>query len=492
MKRPNLLIVMTDHQRADTVLPEHPAVTPNLTRLGKQGVTFTNVYAPMAHCCPARASFHSGLYPSRHGVWNNVNNGMALSRGLNPGVRLFSEDLADDGYNLAHVGKWHVSAVEAPRHRGWRELAPYPKVTIANDGELWEQMRRLARQPEPSERAEGDIIMRGYRGHTLYGRNDRGHAGDEQTLERAVDALPGLAESGNPWALYVGWGMPHAPYRVPQRYLDLYDLEDVPLPPSYADTLEDKPNYYRKLREMRFGQLDERKTRDAIRHFWAMCTYLDEMFGTLLEALEATGQAEDTVVLYCSDHGDYCGEHGLFHKGVPAFRGAYHVPAVVRWPAGIADPGRRVDELVSLADFAPTFLELAGLQPDRYFTGASLAPFLRSESPDSWRQEICTQCNGVENYFTQRSIMTTDFKCVFNGFDYDELYDLHNDPHEMKNLQADPAYEDITRDLARRMWRFAHRELDTLGSSGQYIMIATASYGPLEAFRDDAGDVEGR
>ncbi|MFQ5811246.1 MAG: sulfatase-like hydrolase/transferase, partial [Armatimonadota bacterium] len=282
MKRPNVLIVMTDHQRADTVLPEHPAVAPNVARLAEQGVTFTNVHAPMAHCCPARASFFSGLYPSRHGVWNNVNNGMALARGLNPGVRLYSEDLADAGHNLAYVGKWHVSAVQAPRHRGWRELQSYPALTIADEQAGWEQLREAAKQPDPPERAEGEILMPGYRGHRLYGRNDRGHPGDERSLELALKALPELAESGDPWSLFVGWGMPHAPYTVPQRYLDLYDLDDVPLPASYADTLEDKPNYYRKLREMRFGQLDERQTREAIRHFWAMCTYLDEMFGKLL------------------------------------------------------------------------------------------------------------------------------------------------------------------------------------------------------------------
>lgn len=488
MERPNFLIVMTDHQRADTVLPEHPAITPHLTRFAEQGVTLTHTYTPMAHCCPARASFFSGLYPSRHGVWNNVSNGMALSRGLNPGVRLFSEDLADAGYNMAYAGKWHVSAVEAPRDRGWQELKPYPQSTAKDEAEIWEQLRKRAQQPDPSKRDEGEIVMPGYSGHTLYGTNNAGHQGDERSLELAVNALPDLTKVDVPWAMFVGWGMPHAPYKLPQRYIDLYDLDDTPLPASYADNLKDKPSYYRKLREMRFGQLSERETRDAIRHFWAMCTYLDELFGKLLRALDETGQANNTVVLYCSDHGDYCGEHGLFHKGVPAFRGAYHVPAVIRWPAGITNPGRRVDEFVSLADFAPTYLELAGVETDRYFTGASLAPFLRDEKPESWREAICTQCNGVENYFTQRSIMTKEFKYVYNGFDYDELYDLRNDPHEMVNLQADPAYEDIKRDLTQRMWRFAYQEQDTLGSSGHYIMISTAAYGPLEGLRDEMGE----
>ena len=117
------------------------------------------------------------------------------------------------------------------------------------------------------------------------------------------------------------------------------------------------------MRETRFGQLSEREVRDGIRHFWAYCTYLDDLFGQLLAALDATGQRDNTLVLYTSDHGDYCGEHGLFAKGIPCFQGAYRVPAVIRWPAGIVNPGRRVDAFVSLADFGPTFLEVAGVAP---------------------------------------------------------------------------------------------------------------------------------
>ena len=118
MRKPNILVFMTDHQRADTVLPEHPAITPHLDRFTQEGVTFTNTFCPSPHCCPSRATFHTGLYPSRHGVWNNVCNRQALSRGLNEGVRLWSEDLADAGYQLHFSGKWHVSVEESPQGRG--------------------------------------------------------------------------------------------------------------------------------------------------------------------------------------------------------------------------------------------------------------------------------------------------------------------------------------------------------------------------------------
>jgi arylsulfatase A-like enzyme len=247
--------------------------------------------------------------------------------------------------------------------------------------------------------------------------------------------------------------------------------------------MADKPAIYQRMRQMRFGQLSEREVREAIRHFWAFCTYLDDMFGEILKALEATGQADNTIVLYISDHADYAGEHGLFAKGIPCFQGAYHIPAVIRWPNGIRNPGRQVDAFVSEADFAPTFIEMAGLEADRYFTGASLMPFLQGEDPETWRDAIHTQCNGVELYYTQRSVMTRDYKYTYNGFDWDELYDLRADPHEMHNLADDPLYEDVKREMCRRMWQFAYEEDDT--AINPYITVSLAPYGPAEAFRGE-------
>ena len=484
MPQPNILIVMTDHQRADTVLPEHPAITPSVARLAKDGVTFTNTFCPSPHCCPSRATFFSGLYPSRHGVWNNICNRQALSTGLTPGVRLWSEDLVEAGYDLHFSGKWHVSVEESPKDRGWTEHF----VSGAKGdyhGARWEHYRELAAQPDPTTRGEGEILRPGYGTYRLYRSANPGQH-DELATQHALDLLPQLAQRSDPWGLFVGLIGPHDPYVVPQKYLDMYDLDDVHLPFSYGDELADKPRIYQRMREMRFGQLSPREVREGIRHFWAYCTYLDDLFGQILAALDTTGQAENTLVLYVADHGDYCGEHGLFAKGIPCFRGAYHVPAVIRWPAGVRNPGRCVDEFVSLADFAPTFIELAGMHVDRHFAGASLMPFLRDEKPPVWRDAIHTQCNGVELYYTQRSVMTRDasrgdYKYVFNGFDMDELYDLRTDPHEMHNVSDDPDYAEVKRELVGLMWRFAYEEDDT--AINPYITVSLAPYGPAEAFR---------
>lgn len=478
--RLNLLIVMTDHQRADTVLSEHPALTPFLGQFSREGVTFTQAFCPSPHCCPSRATFFTGLYPSGHGVWNNICNRQALSRGPKPGVRLWSEDLNNAGYQLYFSGKWHVSVEKSPADYGWNELFVSAKAGD-HHGADWEYYRRLAAQPDPTVRGEGEILRPGYGTTRLYGVDEAGSRHDETAVEQAEACLENLRGSQQPWGLYVGLIGPHDPYLVPQRYLDRYPLEEVPLPANYHDSMADKPAVYKRMRDQIFGQLSEREVREAIRHFWAYCTYLDELFGRVLAALERSGQAENTLVLYCSDHGDYCGEHGLFAKGIPCFEGAYHVPAVMRWPAGIQQPGRREDAFVLLADFGPTFLDAAGVQAERHFAGSSLLPFLRAQSPQDWRSDIHTQCNGVELYYTQRSVRTRDYKYVFNGFDQDELYDLRSDPSEMHNLVDHSAYAAVKRELCGRMWRFAEAEDDT--AINPYITVGLAPYGPAEAFR---------
>jgi arylsulfatase A-like enzyme len=170
----------------------------------------------------------------------------------------------------------------------------------------------------------------------------------------------------------------------------------------------------------------------------------DAMFGELLMALEETGQGDNTIVIYVSDHGDYRAAHGLWMKGVPSFREAYHVPALISWPKGIERPGRSVGAFVDQVDWAPTILEACGIAPHAQLSGSSLVPWLRGQTPAEWRTATCSQMNGVELYYTQRIVMTKDWKYVYNGFDDDELYDLRSDPHELVNL----AFPDLNRKRA--------------------------------------------
>ena len=486
--KPNILIFMTDQERADVTLPSHPCHTPNAERLAQAGVRFTRTYCPSPHCCPSRATFMTGLYPSRHGVFNNVRNATAIHTGLNPGVVTFAELLAEAGYDLTLCGKWHVSADEEPSDRGWRERA----VTAAkgvHHGITIEQWRQGAPIPDTSgsERPRGRIQRPGWGDFVVYetlpNGGDKGyeHDPDYPVIQAAVETLQEYANRTEPWCLYVGPIGPHDPFRVPKKFVEMYDPAQIPLPATYGDALTDKPRIYQRQRRQLWDQLSEDEVRESIAHYYAYCTMEDTLLGEVLDALDATGQAENTVVIFLSDHGDYCGDHGLYLKGVPAFRQAYHVPCIIRWPAGIDQPGRTVEAFVSLADFAPTFLELAGVQSLQRMTGQSLVPFLQGHAPTQWRDAIHTQLNGVELYYSQRSVMTQEFKYVYNGFDFDELYDLRTDPLEMINVAEAADYQAIKQALVRKLWQFAADEADIIFNP--YGTVGLAPWGPGELRR---------
>ncbi len=168
-EQPNLLIIMTDQQRGDTAGLDGRAITPNLDRLARDGVTFTNAMCPAPHCCPSRATFMTGVYPSRHGVWNNISNDWALSRGLKPGVRCWSEDLHEAGYRLGYAGKWHISTEEGPGDRGFEPIGrTHPDAPKANGG-AWESFDESAGEPMPSTRKEGQLLRPGWGNIQLYG-----------------------------------------------------------------------------------------------------------------------------------------------------------------------------------------------------------------------------------------------------------------------------------------------------------------------------------
>ena len=233
--KPNILIFMTDQQRGDTVLPGSrlKAQTPNLDAFGKEAVTFTHAYAPSPHCCPARTSFFTGLYPTEHGVWNNVCVQNAFSTGPNPGVRFWSDGLAEAGYRLAFNGKWHICHERGPREFGWEEgmvTAGARRHGQGVMGKIWDHYRNL---PPPSGEP-GFLPRPGYGDFKVYGTSEDPFD-DGKVVDAAQNNLRELAASRDPWALYIGTLGPHDPYTPPPEYLDLYDPADIELPASFED-----------------------------------------------------------------------------------------------------------------------------------------------------------------------------------------------------------------------------------------------------------------
>jgi arylsulfatase A-like enzyme len=462
-----------------------------LDEFRKSAVTFSNAHCPSPDCCPSRASFFTGLYPSEHGVWNNVNVPNALSRGLRPNVRPWSVDLAASGYRLSFSGKWHVSNYQMPDEFGWtsiypagnrgpknRDLAEQDRLITANG---WAQLKRVGTMgPANGQRQPGQIIRPGYGPYTHYGVKENPF-GDQAVVDRAIEMIA-TAKGDQPWMLYTGTLGPHDPYMPPARFLEMYKDVPIELPKSFADTMQDKPALYRRTRD-RFSQLSADEHREAIRHYLAFCSYEDYLFGQLLEGLKKSGQYDNTIILYLSDHGDYAGEHGLWTKGLPSFRSAYHVPLVISHPqTPAAMKGTISDAFVEMVDFAPTILEWTGAKSATRFSGRSLAPLLRGQRPPDWRDAVCFQSNGNETYGIQRSIQTDQWKLVYNAFDYDELYDLKNDPQQLVNLAADKAHADVVKQLYRRLWQFAEAHGDQLTDG--YITTAMATYGPALAWLD--------
>ena len=515
--RPNILIFMPDQTQAQVVLLGYPCLTPNVDRFAAQGVMFTHAFCPAPHCCPSRASFQTGLYPSEHGVFNNVDTDTAIHANPYPGTRFFPEYLRRAGYQLDYSGKWHVGRDITPQDAGWTNsytsVAEKRKHTYVSgknrQDSAWATARAELRETGP--RKLGEVFRPGWGNIELYKTLPAQESNPLGALEReykpvlaGTEKLKRLAGSGHPWALMVSNNGSHDFYDVPKRFVELYDPKSIELPPNFRDALEDKPRIYQRMRYQYWAQLSDDEVRTAILHYWAKTTMQDALFGLLLDTLEKTGQADNTIVVYLSDHGDYAGAHGLWAKGVPSFCEGYNIPCVIRWPRGIAHPGRQVDAFVSTTDFAPTFLEAAGIPSSDYkMSGASLLPWLRGEMPANWRDAVFSQLNGVELYYTQRIVMTKDYKYVYNGFDYDELYDRNQDPHEMRNLAfpdvqrsrtlveqgrgrgngddvawppLSPHLADVRRDLLQRMWKFAQEHKDQIFNP--YITVSMAPYGP--------------
>jgi choline-sulfatase len=505
--KPNILIFFTDQMVENVTSPDSQCIMPNVERLSATGIRFSDTYCTTPHCCPSRASFQTGQYPSTHGVWNNVSNLCAINTDLNEGIPTLGEHLSDEGYNLFFAGKWHVSDKKAPSDYGWEEYNYNPKIN--NYGTSRIARFEQGKSPQKTKITKNMKIKRpGWINTAPYGTiGDQAEyeLGYYNTIQKCSEKIKQNAEKDEPWCMVSSCNIPHDPYIVPEKYLRMYDDVDITLPPSFSDNLKDKPRIYQRMRYQTWDQLSEDDTKDCLKHYWALCTMMDAWFGILLDSLEESGQAENTIVIFTSDHGDYAAAHGLWCKGVPAFREGYRIPNIISWPKYIKNSGRTVDKLISNCDFMPTLVEAAGADtPDVY--GKSLLPFLAGEEAKNWRDEIHFQMNGVELYYTQRTVMTKKWKYTYNGFDFDELYDLENDPCEMINLAFPDRYEGqkpkaqdneefipypwlppeldkVRREMYRRIWKFAREQKDEMLYT-PYITTSQACYGPTFAFNE--------
>ena len=485
MNKKNIVVFMTDQQNAKTICTNSVAKTPNVDRFLKNAMNFTQAYCPAPHCCPSRATFFSGLYPAQHGIWHNVEVDSAISRELFDGVKLFPELLLENGYNTIFSGKWHVSGTEGPAQRGFQKVLRECSTNYGRDNKGnvprfndWEKLYCKREKIDKSNeiKSDGRIIKEGYPSYYQYGIEENPF-GDSDTVKLACEEIENY-KSDKPFFMYVGTIGPHDPYYVPQEFLDMYKDVELSLPESFSDTMEDKPALYRRTREQ--FSLSKEEYIESMRRYLAFVSYEDSLFGNLIDSLEKKGIMDDTVVIYLTDHGDYLGAHGLWAKGLPCFKEAYNICAVIGG-GNITTKGEN-DELVSLADFSATILDIAQVPNNLNMYGKSLVPFLKKEKQENWREYICTQTNGNEVYGIQRAVWDKKWKYVYNSFDYDELYDLENDPDEMINVCKKPENKAKVKEMCKKMWQFAYDTKDC--ATCGYIMVRMAPYGPGIIFED--------
>jgi arylsulfatase A-like enzyme len=422
--KPNLLFLWTDEQRADTLAVNGNTTyrVPALNRLASRSISFTRCYDTQPVCTPARCSVMTGLYPHTTGLTvNNIP--------LPPDVKTVPELLADSSYRTAYMGKWHLGDELFAQHG-------FEKWVSIEDS--YNQHFTAGRDKEKRSDYHHFLLSRGYKPEqgNRFSRKFAVSRPPEHTKPAflAAEASKFILENrAEPWMLYVNFLEPHMPFTGP--YNDLHSEAEAPLPRNYPGTpVEREPEAYRRSRERFLKEgFDghDLKTRAGWqrinRNYAGLCTLVDQAAGRILWALEASGQAENTIIVFTSDHGDMMGSHTLLTKGV-LYEEAMRIPLLLRVPFRNQKP-QRIDHPVSQIDLAPTLLDLMGAKPGQGLPGQSLVPLLNG---GALRED---------HVFIQwpkpasRAVVSPDgWKLAAFDSDNSLLFHLAADPLEMRNL----------------------------------------------------------
>lgn len=462
--RPNILHIMSDQQQWATLAGRSECRTPNLNRLASEGMLFERSYTPSAVCCPARAIILSGAYHWHNGVYNQIHSAPSVHRDMFPDVVLYPQRLKAAGYRLGYVGKWHASWVRGPLQFGFDEVADLSAYRYAKRDNQ-EHPSGVPRSKEKLKRVVSRTMQ--WPGSEPFAMWGHMVGPEEATPEHyrtdcAISVLNRMSRQSQPWHLEVHYIQPHDPYFPLKQYLDRYDPRSIPVPRSFHDTFEGKPGLHRRESET-WGEINEDDYRQSRAHYFAYTEQLDAQIGRLLAALEQTGQAQNTIVVHTTDHGDMVGAHRMWIKGWIPYEECYRVPMAMRWPGKIT-PGSKTSRLVHTHDLGYTYLQAAGAEPLPFRDGRALQPLFENPDTTSWPDQILCAYYGGEFLYTQRIAITNRFKYVFNGFDIDELYDLENDPGELRNVVASAGYQRHADDLRARMYEMMAEFEDPYGT----------------------------
>lgn len=466
MTKPNILWICSDQQRWNAlgINGNRHVHTPNLDRLGAGGANFSNAFCQSPVCTPSRGSFLTGRYPRTTRLRQN-------GADIPEDEVLVTKLLADAGYTCGLSGKFHLSACNPsvapamerriddgysafhwshhPGHYGRDKNWPL------NAYNLWLTERGKEYSAAP------------YRGSDYVKAGPA--AEDHQTTwcaETAITFMEAHRDFDRPWLFSVNFFDPHHPFDPPAEYLERYmdRLDEIELPAYTPGELNDKPVFqsvdhdsaYGGNAGLPFDKMSEHDHRMVRAAYFAMCDLIDDQVGNMLAALEETGQLDNTIVIYMSDHGELLGDHGIYLKGPYFYDPSVRVPLMISWPDKI--PGRQIDGLVELVDIAPTLLEAAGLPAYAGMQGKSLWPLLTGNATATDTDDIyCEYYNAMPWHREPHTPFATMLRTetmklvVSHGDKRGELYDLSADPGETTNLWDRPELLEVRCDLLQRL-----------------------------------------
>jgi choline-sulfatase len=461
----NLLVIMADEHNAEAMgCAGHPYVrTPNLDALAKRGTRFTNAYTNSPICVPARASFHTGRLVHDNEYWDN-------SFGYDGRIRSWAHDLADADHRVESIGKLHFQNVGLPtgfvkEHIPMHLANGTGMVQGSIRGQFPDFKPKKAFTPSVAKIVSG--AGPGESNYILY---------DRKIAERAIRWLEDAAAKPEekPWCLFVSFVTPHYPLRAPAEYVEPYLEMNLPLPSLTDDSYERHPWWAAKFEKD--DPVSVETTRMGVACYLGLCTFMDELVGNVTRALERSGQADKTRVLYVSDHGECLGKRGLWGKSV-LYREATEIPMIASGEGFAANA--TCDTTVSLLDVYPTVLDATGVKTDAVakLPGRSLLP-IASEPTDSER-EAFSEYHAMASPSGAYMLRKGRYKYHYyaGGFE-PELFDIVADPDETKNLSSDPAHSEAMRKLDARLHEMLDPEATDLKAKAAQKALIERHGGP--------------